>query len=72
MPETSTIRTLVPSPFREEREAVVERHGPTVNVPGYRGVCSGGAVGIHHLQLNDTKRNLECVLVQCACRVPVA
>jgi hypothetical protein len=72
MPEPSAICTLVPSPLREERKTVVERRGPAVDVPRYRGICSGGTVRIHDLQLNDTKRNVESVLVQCACGVPVA
>lgn len=71
MPEASTIGTLAPSPLREERKTIVERRGPAVDVPGYCGVRRGGTIRIHYLQLNDTERNFESVLVQCACQVHV-
>ena len=71
MPEASAIRTLGPSPLREERKTVIEGHGPAVNIPGYRGIRDGGTIRIHNSQLNDTERNRESVLVQRACRVPV-
>ena len=44
MPQAGAVRTLVPSPLGEERKAVIERYGSAVNVPGYRGVCSGGTI----------------------------
>ena len=71
MPEASAIRALGPPPLREERKAVVERHRPAVNIPGYRGICNGGTIRIHDSQLNDTEGDCESVLVQRACRVPV-
>ena len=71
VPETGAVHPLVPSPLREERKAIAERYGPAINVPGYRWVCGGGTIGIHDLQLDDTKRGLEGVFIQCACRVPV-
>lgn len=71
MPEASAIYALISSPLREERETITERQGPTADIPRHCWICSGGTTGIHYLQLDDTKRNVEGVFIQCACRVPV-
>jgi hypothetical protein len=55
MPEAGTIYTLIPSPLREEGKTITESYGAAVDVPGYCWVSRRGTIGIHDLQLDNTK-----------------